>query len=475
MLNFSTNHKRIFIKNYLSILFLISFFFAGFQHSSAQLNTSIDLIGVISAGDQTPFWLQSNQNGIYSADGNQFLSRFQAYGKEDINPNIRFLYGTDLVVRPGVESSIWFNQGFIKLQAHGIELSAGRFQNSSSTHHKRLSMGSLGVSGNATPIPQVRLGLIDWTSLPFTQDYIQIKGHLAHGWMGNNRVTDDVLYHEKMGHARFGGDLPLNLYGGVVHYATWGGNNNPRFGDLPSSSKDFWRVFFAVGGDDTAPPGEESYMLGNHLGAWDFGFFLDVADVDVKAYRQFPLETKNNLKFKSPQDALTGVSVTFGEELDFPIKEFVYEHLYTKWQNGPLRPNTGPNQRDEFQGNENYYNHTIYQTGWVYEDRTIGNALFTPRPDNQGVSNNRIVAHHVGLTSSVKNVTITSRATFSRNSGTWIHPFESPKNQWSFSTGIESPFSYRDQQFTFLTEAAFDNGSLVGDQFGLLLGIRWSN
>lgn len=445
------------------------------EHVRAQINTSVDLIGILSAGNQTPFWLQSNQNGMYSTEGSQLLSRFQAHGSQDITQDIRLLYGADFVARPGRESSLWFNQGFVKLLAYGVEFATGRFENSSPIHSEELSMGSLGVSRNATPVPQVRLGLVDWTSIPLTQNFIRVKGHIAHGWMGSNRVTDDVLYHEKVGHARFGGDLPLNLYGGVAHYVVWGGKNNPRFGDLPSGSKDYWRVFFATGGDDTAPPGEEDFMLGDHLGAWDFGFFLETGNMDIKAYRQFPLETKDNLKFKSLQDALMGISFTFKEDSEFPLTEVVYEHLYTKWQDGPVRANTGPNQRDEFRGNENYYNHTIYLTGWVYEGRTIGNALFTPRIDNQGVYNNRVVAHHIGLSSTYNKMKITTRATFSRNSGTWIHPFESPKIQWSFSTRIESPFSYRNQQFTLLSEAAYDNGSLFGDQFGLLLGIRWSN
>ncbi len=445
------------------------------QHASAQIKTTVDLVGVLSSGDQTPFWFQSNRNGMYSSDGSQLLSRFQAYGSENINQNIRILYGADLVARPGVESSIWFNQGFLKLQAFGIELSAGRFHNYSPIHNERLGMGSLGVSGNSTAIPQVRLGLKDWTPIPFTNQFIQIKANISHGWLGSNRVTDDVLYHEKVGHARFGGKFPLNLYGGLAHYVVWGGNNNPRFGDLPSSRKDYWRVFFATGGDDTAPPGEQDFMLGDHLGAWDFGFFLELDDVNIKAYRQFPLETKDNLKFKSPQDALTGLSITFDENFGLPVKEIVYEFLYTKWQDGNIRDNTGPDSRDDFRGNENYYNHTIYLTGWVYEGRTIGNALFTPRLDNQGVSNNRIVAHHVGLTTAIWNMNFTTRGTFSRNSGTWIRPFETPRNQWSFSTGVESPFSYRNQQYTLITEAAFDNGSLVGDQFGLLIGIRWTN
>ncbi len=477
--------KSTAIKHLAFITVFIGLFAVATNQTEAQINTSAELSGIINSGEQTPFWLQSNRNGIYGTGGSQLMGRFQVHGSEDFTDTVKLFYGGDLITRAGDSSTAFFNQGYLKLQAYNIELAAGRFQHRSPIHNENLSLGSLGVSGNSTPVPQVRLGTVDWVSIPFTQDFIQLRGHFSHGWLGSNRSTDDVLYHEKVGHARFGGSLPINLYGGLAHYAKWGGNNNPRFGDLPANGRDFWRVFFATGGDDSAPPGEEDYMLGDHLGAWDFGFFADIGEIEIKGYRQFPLETKDNLKLKSLQDALTGISITIPESMDFPITEILYEHLYTKWQDGPPRENVvdgvpcselPPDTcRDEQMGNEDYYNHTIYLTGWTYERRTIGNPLFTPRADNQGVNNNRIVGHHVGISSQFNDIQLTTRATYSRNYGTYRHPFDSPKNQWSFSTGVEAPFSYNGHQFSFLTEAAYDNGSLVGDQFGLLLGLRWMN
>lgn len=457
---------------YLSIFVILCGLIVPFR-GVAQVGYSIETTGILSTSDTTPFWIQSNKSGLYSNQGSQFLTRIQSFGGTQLTDNIRMDLGGELIARPGTHSTLSLNQAYAHLSGYGIKLSAGRFESTSAYYPHDLGVGFLGISRNATPIPMVRVGLESWTAIPFTFGYIQILGHLTHGWLGSQRATDNVLLHEKAGYARFGGKLPLNFFGGVEHQVVWGGDNNPRFGKLPSSLNDYPRVFFALGGDDTAPPGEQDYMLGDHLGSWNFGFFLNLESINITGYRQFPLETKNNLKFKSPQDALTGIHATFDEDSSPFLKEVVYEFLYTKWQNGPQEENTDPDRRDDFQGNENYYNHTIYETGWVYNRRTLGNPLFLPRNNNLGVANNRIVAHHFALKAIAGDHAIKAKATYSKNSGTWIQPYDPIRTQWSVMAGIESPFTFQDIKFKGLLEAALDSGSLVGNQFGVLMGIRW--
>ncbi|REL37536.1 hypothetical protein DYD21_07020 [Rhodohalobacter sp. SW132] len=456
----------------------------------AQFSTpefSFETTGIISSSGTTPFWLQSNRHGMFSGEGSQFLTRLQAHSTgNQLTDNLSLSYGADFIARPGVKSTASFNQGYLRLDGYGLFLQAGRFHNTSPIHDEELGMGSLGISNNASPIPQVRAGLKDWTSISFTRDFIQIKGYIAHGWLGSRRITEDVLLHEKVGHARFGGDFPLNFYGGLAHYVIWGGKNHPDHGDIPASLSDFKNAFFALKGGPDSPGQFRNYMYGDHIGAWDFGFFLEFDRVDIKAYRQFPIETKDNLKFISPQDALTGLHFDFNENWELPIKALTYEFLYTKYQDGPRRPNIGGDlTRDEFRGNENYYNHGLYRTGWVYNSRTIGNALFVPSSDPDiGVFNNRIVAHHLGISFALQyNVKLTTKGTFSRNYGKrWDNRIPDDKekmdlfdpyiNQWSFFTRIEVPITWRGYLVTILAESGFDNGALVGDQFGWLFGIR---
>jgi hypothetical protein len=243
----------------------------------------------------------------------------------------------------------------------------------------------------------------------------------------------------------------------------------------------------AVSGGEDAPGEDRVYVIGNQLGAWDFGFFLKLDAFDMNVYRQFPLETKDNLKLKSAQDALTGISIEPAGKLNLPIRKLTYEFLYTKYQDGPRRPNTGGNlERDRFRGNENYYNHGSYRTGWVYNNSTIGNPLFVPSSDpNIGVFNNRVVAHHLGLAFSLpKNIELTTKTTFSRNYGkrwdnripedTQKAPLFDPSiDQWSFFAGLDMPLTFQNQKFILMAEAGFDNGKLVEDQIGVLVGLRW--
>lgn len=454
------------------------------------LETTIDVIGVGSSSDRTPFWIESNRFGRFSSDGTQILTRLQAHGSlyPDRHGPFKFSYGADLIARPGSESTLSFSQAYFKINAYEFELSGGRFHSRSPVHDEKLSMGSLGVSGNAVPIPQVRFGIPDWTGIPFTQNYVQIRAHLAHGWLEEDRYTRSPLYQEKVGHLRFGGDFHLNVYGGLAHYAMWGGTDNPQFGNLPAEFSDFFRVFIGVGGDERAPDVEADYLLGDHLGAWDFGLFLELDAVSMKFYRQLPLETKDNLKLKSLQDALNGLSIQFDESLNIPIKGLTYEFMYTKWQDGPRTENIledgtrcseFPERcRDPFQGNENYYNHHIYRVGWATQGRTIGNPLFRtsntpPAQLGEGIINNRIVAHHLGLESVLLGTQFIGKFTFSRNYGTRNTPFESPLTQLSIGLLSQRSITLFNESMVILADVALDSGDLFGTQIGASVGLRW--
>ncbi len=473
------------------VLFLLS---GVFTNTIAQkMNASAEITGIVSSSDATPFWIVANRYGRYASSGSQIGARFQAHSSRELanfsRSDLVLDIGADIIARPGDQSTVTFNQGYVKVSGLGLELSAGRFHNTSPVHDPILGMGSLGVSGNATPVPQIRLGLTNWTDVPLTRGFAEVRAHLAHGWLEKDRFTESPFYQEKVGHIRFGGDLPVNLYGGLAHYSMWGGKNNPVFGDLPANFSDFWRVFIGIGGDERAPDVEEDYLLGDHLGAWDFGMMVDKGAVSFTLYRQMPLETKDNLKLKSLQDALNGISLRFDESLDIPLRGITYEFMYTKWQDGPRVENVlddgtrcfdFPERcRDLFQGNENYYNHHIYRVGWATQGRTIGNPLFriNDSPISQtvwGIDNNRIVAHHLGAEFVTKSTRWRLKITASRNYGTRNDPFETPAEQLSAGLQSETRVHFMGHPVVLIADIAWDNGDLFGTQFGALAGFRIS-
>nr|WP_255695632.1 capsule assembly Wzi family protein [Rhodohalobacter sp. 614A] len=489
-----------FVKRIISTLTAVLFFLTLFTVNDIQAQFSIETTGIISSESNTPFWFDSNRNGIYSREGSQFLTRLQYHNLFDEWEDIDILYGASLIARPGDQSTVSLNQGYVKIQGYGLELAGGRFVDPSPLYDHPLGMGSLGISTNATPIPKLKFGLIDWTPIPFTNNFIHIQGFISHGWLGSERYVNDVLLHEKAGYVKFGGDHVLNIYGGLAHYVLWGGNSpDPSVGDIPSGFSDFIDIFFAQSGDEATPGQDQAYVLGNQLGTWAFGSLIELPETNINIYLQAPIETKYDLKFKNMNDILTGISVDFDEDFNFPIDNFVYEYLYTKNQGGErrLNPDADPSV-DLYRGNQNYYNHGIYKTGWAYQFRMIGNPLFKLNEENLGILNNRIVAHHIGVESDFEAFDLFGKVTYSRNYGKRCDnrvPNLGEQElfgircentvdtlpgrvleQWSILAGAEFPLPIiPNENISLRIEAALDNGRLFGDQFGVLTSIIWSN
>lgn len=481
-------------------VFFIFLLFTPF-HAFGQYTATIETSGIINTGENTPFWLHANRRGIYSGSGSQFLTRLGAEATSDLGEKIRLQYGAELIARPGPDATASFNLGYLQLRGYGFEFAGGRFKHTVPMDSDELSLGAMGISRNATPVPKIRIGLENWTGIPFTGDLLSFYGHLAHGWLGSERYTEKVLLHEKTFYLRAGNKSGLNLYGGLTHFAMWGGKNHPEYGDIPTRFRDFADVVFAFGGDNSTPGPDHAHSLGNHTGAWDFGFHISPGNWKIKVYRQFPYEDFSNLFFKSYMDALTGISLRFPENSSGPFDRVLYEYLYTKFQAGP-RESRGDRINDgqgPYRYNENYYNHYIYRTGWVYNKRTLGNPLFTPADSNTGILNNRIIAHHFGFVSSPGRVLITGKATFSRNYGKRcdnripdigegelfgiectdevIMTRERSLDQWSFLLGAEIPVRFIEDGYGRMSaflHFAFDNGLPAGDQSGVLAGLRWT-
>ena len=99
---------------------------------------------------------------------------------------------------------------------------------------------------------------------------------------------------------------------------------------------------------------------------------------------------------------------------------------------------------DSTYGWDNYYNHYIYQSGWTYKGRVIGNPLFS-LGSNKGrysdgiyIVNNRVKAHHIGLAGLIKNINYRILYTYSENYG--IFPdedyYNSLNQDYAFNGGL---------------------------------------
>ena len=101
----------------------------------------------------------------------------------------------------------------------------------------RLSSGAQTLGINARPVPQVRLALPDYWTLPFANGWLHLKGHIAYGMMTDqnwqhgftrcqSKYADRVLYHSKAGYLKIGNDevfCPWSLEMGLEMVSLFGG------------------------------------------------------------------------------------------------------------------------------------------------------------------------------------------------------------------------------------------------------------
>ncbi|MEX0686759.1 MAG: capsule assembly Wzi family protein [Balneolales bacterium] len=464
----------------LRLFTLITLILAGAASLYGQTFTySLETQAIAGTAEKAPFWLVSNRHSMFGQGETGGFMRATMEATGNLGTWFRYKTGVDMVGRPLGQQALYFNQAYLNLGYGAFELFGGRMIETIGNHDETLSSGSMGISTNATPMPKIRLGIPEYMALPYTHGFIQIKGHLAHGWFENDRYTASPYLHEKSAYARFNGNRVFSIYGGLTHFGYWGGNS-PDHGEISTSLQDFKRIFLMTGGaDEDAPAGWQAYMYGDSRGIWDIGFELQGGTYNLNVYRHFLIEDKDGLKFNSPQDGLLGFSLKNSKK--GLIDGIVYEHLYTKWQNGP----DGPGSRATGKGGwDNYYNNSIYRSGWTYHERTIGTPLFlTHNEKGSGrlkIISNRIVAHHVGiegiLTNSIRHRFL---LTYSRNYGTYAEragfddfEFQGGKEQFSFLMETTTHLPGKNN-IELLAALAFDTGEVYTNNLGLILGVRF--
>ena len=469
----------------------------------------------IASQDYLPHWITANRYGVLNDQEYAVaLLRGSATIKHRFTRRFSLEAGGELIAKlPFVadqSAQFWAQQGFARIRYGAFTLTGGRWYRTLGSLDRELSTGSLAISGNARPIPQLSLELPIYTSVPFTRGWVQVKGTFTHGWLGEDRNIRNALLHEKSAYVKVGGDFPVNVATGLIHVVVWGGET-PGGVKLPADLKNYWQVIRGKGADvsdpdDPAVIGEVVNAVGDNMGIYDLGIDIKTKPVSAHVYQQTLFEdASGNNPFNG--DRLLGVQLTTTQERW--LEGITYEYVHTKHQSGPSRPggvNDGPGSKDRFGlpfgGRDNYYNNAIYKSGWTYQDRIIGTPLFYTQartrlylpefvdPDagfNFNIVNNRIVAHHLGVKGQVKKLSYRLLATFSTNYGTYggingginqwgsvdnpdaPYAFRPPKHQNYFLLEMEShPFS---GHWSLLTSVAVDAGEIT-DNVGLLIGLK---
>ena len=376
---------------------------------------------ISSSGSAAPTWLQANRNGEISAlphSGNLSLG----IQKNATRPNRWYDYdfgvvltgriaGSQLSATPRqIEGTGFFSQLYAHVRLYIVDITAGIKPEYWGAGDEELSSGSLLFSQNAHPIPRISIGLERWTPIPGLFGYAELKGGLTHGWLGDQSETvkGTLLHHKYIG-GRLGGKLPVNVSYEFHHVAQWGGYSSV-YGDLGNDLHAFKTAFLVQSGGTMA--NDQINAQGNHIGFQQLALDVKGEGWKVTAYWQV-MQEDGPIRFigttMNNKDGLWGVSAT---QSRWPfIQGVTYELLHTTDQSGPFHDKDGC----VYGGADNYYTNSIYRQGWSYYGRIIGTPLLS-------LSNNRVMAHHVGVKGDIYGYRYRVMVTYADNYGTYNAP-----------------------------------------------------
>lgn len=475
------------------------------QHFADSLQIYAGSNFTIARQDYQPLWLVANRYGtindqktdisshfgfsnkhVFGNSSSFFRNRQQNFSRSSIYDNEEqggyVKYGLNLYNNQHFQD-FFVEETYVKIGYHHWELRGGRYEEVIGEVDPELSSGSLGVSGNALPVPKVGVAATDYTDVPFTQGWLQFKGLFSHGWLGKERIVKKARLHEKSVGVKIGKDS-LFFYGGMTHFALWGGEH-PN-GRLPNRLNDYFRIIVGAPqkeNDLFSGPKDIHNALGSHLAVLDFGIQLKLLNSRWRLYTQSIYERGSSPKVESrdeingflalTRDRLVGLLWENAEKESF-LQNVLFEYLYTKYQGG----------EEIFIGRFNYYNNAIYGTGWGYNGRVIGTPLFLdksrfkrylgePKNGEWSVVNNRLQGIHMAVKGQVINrLRYKLLLTWTRNFGNYYNdPVFTPAiQQWYSLLSLEATIN---DQVSIVAMGAYDAGGF-GNNLGGQSGIRVS-
>ena len=504
------------MKKYLFTSLLI--YIIGIGDATAQeplqltdgLRYDLSMQGSVSSGDHTPLWMNANRYGLSSLEKSNGYLRAGVFRPLEIDSARRWGigYGADGAIAYHFTSNFVIQQAYVEARWLKGVLTVGAKEQPMELKNNELSSGTQALGINARPVPQVRLALPDYWTIPGTKDWLAVKGHIAYGkttddgWQKDfvnpdARYTEGTLYHSKAGYLKIGKEeKKLSVEMGIEMACVFGGTAYMKGDDgnkiyhNASDLKAFFHALIPGGGEvnETTYQNEE----GNHVGSWLFRLNYDTRDWCVSLYADKFFEDQSamfmldydgygtgedwNVKKESRFLLYDFKDIMLGAELKLRnsswLQDIVIEYLYTKYQSGPVYHDRTISFSDHIGGIDEYYNHHILM-GWQHWGQVMGNPLYlSPLYNDDGVievKNSRFKAWHLGISGEpLPKLRYRLLASWQDGLGRYKNPYTHRKYNTSLYAEVGWAFA-RDWKATAAWGADF--GSIRGDNNGIQLTI----
>lgn len=452
----------------------------------------------IASGSYAPLWFTANKYGLSSAENKSGYVRAGIAYDRNMKKDWRINAALDLAVAWNQPSKFIIQQAYLDLGWKKATLSIGSKERPGYPLEKdmALSSGMMVEGSNARPVPQVRVQLNDYVTVPFTHKWLGIKGHIAYGlftdskWQKDfvapsypdkniyNYYTQNVWYHSKSLAFRIGNKekFPVEFEVGLLDAAQFGGNQMYKLADgTEIKYKDMSKGFSSF--TDAFIPKHESIVgnvSGNHCGSWNFALTAYLGDWKLRTYLEHYYEDHSQMfwQYGRWKDGQIGVELTFPKNKW--LTSALYEGICTKDQTGPVLYDAplGPFKDVQQSGADNYFNSWEYM-GWQHFGQSMGLSLI-PGPQYNAdhtnfIQSSRIRANHFGFKGNPSDEW-SWRMLFSsvRHFGTYQFPLDKERKQ--FSSLFEVAFTPRDWKgFSAKLAMGLDRGNYLGNSTGVML------
>lgn len=486
-------------KIYLILIAICYTSFLYAQTKSDSISLKISATAIAGSEGYAPFWMVNNKDGIFDPYENNWVIQPSFGYEKKLGKRISITSELNVAIKAPVDETL-INRLNTTVSYGTFSIMAG-WKPFSSGQHSDLSSGSFIMSRNARPIPRIGAGFYNYTNVPFTKGYLKFKAYMSHGWLEEDRpysTAKSPYMHEKSFYVKTG-NLPVNVFAGLNHIALYGGH----LSDGTEIGIDFISTIMAKGSDASIFQGENTNVIGGHMGLYDFGFEFKAQQYNVKFYYQRPFTDGSGFDLLGQnKDFYAGVVLKTDEKQI--IQEFTFEFIKTDNQSGEGTPdpyvdgairfpynaddrafleeyytNLGYDVSDvnteeewtaflikynnhgyKYGGRDDYYNNTIYR--YVYNDRVIGSPLFytTPQVEHWSdqeistsyVSNTRMKGVHLGVRGFLSDLfQYEMLMTWTENYGEWTKygsrylwegEATDPDYDWFWKGGKQQFFSY---------------------------------
>lgn len=481
------------------------------QSVTDGLRQTYELQASVSDGS-TPLWLNANRYGLSSLRGaNGYLRAcLERPLSADSLKAVGLGYGVDVAVPTGYTSHVVLQQAYVALRYKHGELTLGQKQQPMAWLNNQLSSGAQTLGINARPVPGVRLELPDYYRLPYTHGWLSLKGHVAYGWLtdgswqerwthGATNYVQGEMLHTKAGYLRIGPDTeqhPFSLELGLEMACQFGGTMyHTSYGTLQSSKGPrAWLDALLAQGSDEADPTYHN-VGGNQLGSWVARANYQWPSLRLSLYADHFFEDHSSMFFVDYDGYGTGAQWnerTANRYLMYPLRDMLWgieaqltrcpwlrgivvEYLDTRYQSGPIYHDHNPGVSDHIGGDDNYYNHYLYQ-GWSHWGQVMGNPLYRSPLYNDDatltIRDNRFRAFHLGLMGEAS-AALSYRLLLSWQQG--YGTYQSPLLEPARNLSLMAEATYAPQcsglwrNMSLRAALGMDRGALLGDNLGMQL------